>query len=189
MRQVIVRTEVAVAEASDLEAGVLGPAPLHERRDHLAPGAEEIDAQPVLPGRRQQARHQVHASHSLRRRLARGPQRPDHGHAVGHDEVARPAGQRQLRIAAHHAQVGRVDGHDHVGGARRAAQLEAPGDRGIHGDGVEGEAQQLRLLGRLSRPVTGARQADGLRACGGVLPVRPGRGETPLLLFPRAPAA
>ena len=177
---VIVRAEVAVAEASDLEPGVLGAAPLHQRRDHLGLGAEEIDAQPVLSGCRQKARHEVHAGHSLRCRLTRGPQGPDHRHAVGHGEMARPAGRSELRIMPHHAQMGRVDGHDHVGGARRAAQLEAAGDRGIHGDGIEGEAQQLRLLGRLSRPVAGARQADGLRACGGVLPVRPGRGETPL---------
>src|SRR5207302_5840075 len=72
--QVIVQAEVAVAEASDLDAGVLGTARFHQSRDHLAPGAEKIDAQPVLSGRRQEARHEVHAGYSLRCRLARCPQ-------------------------------------------------------------------------------------------------------------------
>ena len=147
--QVIVWAEVAVAEASDLEAGVLGPAPLHQRRDHLAPGAEEIDAQPVLPGYRQKTRHEVHAGHSLRCLLTRGPQGPDHRHAVGHGEVTRPAGQRQLRVMAHHAQVGGVGRDDRVGGARGTAQLEAPGHRGLHGHCVKGEAQEFGPFGAL----------------------------------------
>ena len=75
---------------------------------------------------------------------------PDHRHAVGKDEVAGPAGQRQLRVAAHHAQVGGVGRDDRVGGARSTAKLEAPGHRGLHGHGVEREAQQLGPFGVLS---------------------------------------
>src|SRR5262245_26931262 len=72
--RVIIRAEVAVAEACDLEAGVLRPATLRQRSDDLALGAEKIDAQLVLPGCRQQARHEVNTGHALRYRLARSPQ-------------------------------------------------------------------------------------------------------------------
>ena len=146
----------------------------HQRRDHLAPGAEEIDAQPVLSGCRQQARHEVHAGHSLRCRLARCPQGPDHRHAVGHGKVSRPAGQRQLRIMAHHAQVGGVGRDDRVGGARGAAKLEAPGHRGLHGHGVEGEAQQLGPFGALHRRLIRTREPGGWHARGGPARRRPG---------------
>src|SRR5207248_1987076 len=45
--QVIVQAEIAVAEAGDLDAGVVVTARFYQSRDYLAPGAEEIDAQPV----------------------------------------------------------------------------------------------------------------------------------------------
>ena len=76
--EVIVQAEVAVAETSDLDPRIQDTARFYQRRDHLAPSAEEIDAQPVLSSRRQETRHEVHASHSLRYRLTRCPQGPDH---------------------------------------------------------------------------------------------------------------
>jgi hypothetical protein len=105
---VIVRAEVAVAEGGDLDAGVPDTGRFYQSRDHIAPGAEEIDAQPVLCGRREEAHHQVDAGHSLRYRLAQCPQRPYHRHAVSYCEVSRPAGPRRLRIVAHHAQAGNI---------------------------------------------------------------------------------
>src|SRR5271165_2282029 len=67
---VVLRAEVAVAEAGDLDARVPDTARFYQIRHHLAPGAEEVDAQPVLSSRCQEARHEIHAGHSLRYRLA-----------------------------------------------------------------------------------------------------------------------
>src|SRR5262249_38245139 len=47
---VIVRAEIAVAEAGNVQFGELRSGPLHKLRDHLAPGAKEVDAQAILPG-------------------------------------------------------------------------------------------------------------------------------------------
>ena len=41
---------------------MLDTARFHQSRDYLAPGAEEIDAQPVRSGRHQKARYEVHAT-------------------------------------------------------------------------------------------------------------------------------
>src|SRR6516164_6164630 len=103
---VIFRAKIAVAEAGDLDARVPDTARFDQLLDHLGPGAEEIYAQPLRSGRRQQARHQIDAGHSLGCRLARCPQGPDHRHAVGHGKVSCTAGQRQRWIMAHHAEVG-----------------------------------------------------------------------------------
>src|SRR5215469_12740657 len=67
---VVFSAEVAVAEADDLDAWVSDTSRVCERRDHLAPGTEEIHAQPLLSGRCQQARYQIDAGHSLWCRLA-----------------------------------------------------------------------------------------------------------------------
>src|SRR5262249_35262456 len=55
--RVVVRSKVAVPEASDFKARVLGLAALHEFSDDVVLGAEKIDAQPVLTGCRQKTRH------------------------------------------------------------------------------------------------------------------------------------
>ena len=117
-------------------------------------------------------RHQVHAGDPLRRRLAGSPQRPDHRHAVGHDEIAGPAGLRQLRISAHHAQVRGVDRDDRVGGTWGAAQLKAPVHRSVHGHRIDRKAEEVCLLGGaggirvVSEPATtGQAPLTDLRLC------------------------
>src|SRR6516164_2069419 len=171
---VMFRAKIAVAEADDLDARVPDTAPFDQRLDHLGPGAEEIYAQPLRSGRRQQARHQIDAGHSLGCWLARCPQGPDHRHAVGHGKVSCTAGQRQRRIMANHAQVGGIGRDNHVGDARGAAKLETSGHCRLHGDRVKGEAQQLGPFSALHRRLIETREPGGWRTRGGPARRRPG---------------
>ena len=70
-------------------------------------------------------------------------------------------------IAPHHAQVRGVGRDDRMGGARCAAQFDAPGHRAVHGQGVERQAHQFGAV-FAHRPMqpweSGAR---GARARGG----------------------
>src|SRR5262249_30499440 len=143
--RMIVRAEIAVMEAGDLDSRVLHQGALHELRDHLLLGTEEIDAQLMLACRSQEARHEIHAGHTLGHRLARGPQCPDHRHAVGQDETARTAGRCQLRVAPHHAQMRGVCRDDRVG-VGLLAQFEATRHGRLDGYGVELQAEQLSVL-------------------------------------------
>src|SRR5262245_49698178 len=81
--RMILRAKIAVAEPSDCEARILSLATLHQRGDDLGTRPQKIDAQPVFPGGREEARHEVNTGHALRYRLARSPQRPHDRLAVG----------------------------------------------------------------------------------------------------------
>jgi hypothetical protein len=161
---VVFATKIAVAKASDLNAGVLDTARFDQRCDHLAPRAEKIDAEPVRAGHHQQARHQVDTGHALRYRLARQPQCPDHRHAVSY-EVSRPAGPAPAPDHGASCTGGKYWCNECVRGAGGVAKLEIPGHCSI-GHRVEGKARQLGPLDALHRRLIETREPDGWRTRG-----------------------
>ena len=68
------------------------------------------------------------------------------------------AGARQLRVTAHHAQVGSVGCDDRVGAARLAAQIKAPVHRTVHRHCVErsrtGPVSFSPKRGTMNPPIT-----------------------------------
>ena len=97
----------------------------------------------MLGPRHQQPGRHVDSGHALGQGDAGEARRPHDRHAVGNDQVTAPAGFAQLRVAAHHAEEGRVHGDHGVRRARSDAPLEATVDRGLHGHAVERAPEQL----------------------------------------------
>ena len=136
------RGEVAVVAADQLDAWVVRGDPGHRGSQTSSRRAEAVDPVAVLVAAAEHPEHQVDPGDALGQGPAEEPAGPDHGDAVGQDQVAGEHVGAERRVAPHVHELGRVDHAD----AQPAAAAMASSTRSstsLHRQGVDGHAEEL----------------------------------------------